>query len=154
MGGVIIFKGSCIIGNNSFICQGKSSTIVFGDGFVASTSLKLISFKGVEFGKNCRIGWECIFMDTNFHPLYDIERQCFQKGYGKINIGNDNWFATQCKVLHSVTTPERCIFAMGSMVTKGCHFESYCVHGGSPLQILSRNKMRDYTHNMIENYQE
>lgn len=152
MGGKIVFKGSCMIGNNSFICQGKESTIIFGEGFMATTSLKLISFKSVEFGKKNIFGWECIVMDTDFHPLFDIKKKQFKKGYGPIKIGDDNWFATQCKVMHSVTTPKRCIFAMGSLITKSSTMESYCVHGGSPIKILSRDVMLDYDHYMIDDY--
>lgn len=73
-----------MIGNNSFICQGKESTIIFGDGFMATTSLKLISFKSVEFGKKNIFGWDCVVMDTNFHPLYDLKKKVFRKGYGPI----------------------------------------------------------------------
>lgn len=54
--------------------------------------------------------------------------------------------------MHSVETPERCIFGMGSVVTRGGKFESYCVHGGSPLRVLSRNVMRVYGQDMIYNY--
>lgn len=151
-GGEIIFNGSCMIGNNSFICQGNESTIILGDGFMATTSLKLISFKSIEFGKNTIFGWDCIVMDTNFHPLFDIKKQEFRKGYGPIKIGNDNWFAAKCKVLHSVTTPERCIFALGTEIIKSSHFESYCVHGGNPIEIISRDVMLDYNHYMIYNY--
>lgn len=151
-GGTIIFKGSCMIGNNSFICQGKGSTITFGDGFIASTSLKLISMKSIEFGKRNIFGWECIVMDTNFHALYDLKTKTFKKGYGEIKIGDYNWFATQCKVLHSVLTPERCIFALGTVVTENSKFESYCVHGGCPVRILSRDVILDYDHYMIDDY--
>lgn len=143
-----------MIGNNSFICQGKESTIIFGDGFMATTSLKLISFKSVEFGKKNIFGWDCVVMDTNFHPLYDVKKKVFRKGYGPIKIGNDNWFAAQCKVLHSVSTPQRCIFAFGSIITKSNSFEPFCVHGGNPIRILSHDVMLDYNHYMIDNYSE
>lgn len=143
-----------MIGNNSFICQGKDSTITFGDEFVATTSIKIISMKSIEFGKRNMIGWECIVMDTNFHPLYDTKEKKFKKGYGPIKIGDYNWFTNQCKILHSVTTPERCIFSMGTVVTKSSKFESFCVHGGNPVRILSRDVMLDYDHYMINDYSE
>ncbi len=151
-GGTIVFKGKCQIGNNSFIVQGPSSTIVFGDDFVATTSIKIVSFKGIEFGKGTWAGWDSVFMDTNFHPLYDMEKQKFKRAYGPIKIGDYNWFGIQCKVMHSVETPERCIFGMGSVVTRGGKFESYCVHGGSPLRVLSRNVMLVYGQDMIYDY--
>lgn len=151
-GGTIIFKGSCMISNNSFLVQGKDSTIIFGDDFMATTSIKIISFKYIEFGKHTRVGWDTLFMDTNFHPLYDIKKEKFKKAYGPIIIGDYNWFAAQCKIMHSVTTPERCIFGMGSVLTKDNKFESYCVHGGSPLRVLSRDVMRVYGQDMIKSY--
>lgn len=151
-GGTIIFKGSCMISNNSFIVQGKESTIIFGNNFIATTSLKLISYKHIEFGKNVSVGWEVTFTDTNFHPIYDMKADKFKKAYGPIKIGDSNWFAMQCKVMHSVTTPERCIFGMGSVLTRGAQYESYCLHGGSPLRVLSRDVMRVEGQDYIESY--
>lgn len=141
-GGTIIFKGSCMISNNSFLVQGKDSTIIFGDQFVASTSMKLVSFKRIEFGRYVRVGWEVIFTDTNFHPIYDMKKEKFKKAYGPIIIGDNNWFGMQCKVMHSVTTPKHCIFGLGSVLTRGVEYESYCLYGGSPLKVLSRDVMR------------
>lgn len=56
--------------------------------------------------------------------------------------------------MHSVTTPERCIFGMGSVLTRGAKYESYCVHGGSPIRVLSRNVMRVYGQDRITDYNE
>lgn len=141
--GQITFKGKCMIGNNTFIVTGKQGKIVFGDDFRATASLKIVSCIGITFGKSIRFGWEVIVMDTNFHPLYDIEKKHFKKAFGKIDIGDYNWFSTQCYIMHSVTTPERCIFGARSMVTHSRKYESYCIHGGSPIGVLSRNVMRD-----------
>ena len=149
--GKIVFKGKCRIPNNSFIVTGKQGNIEFGDDFLASP-VKLISFIGIKFGVHTRLGWDTIVMDTNFHPLYDMEKEEFKKAYGKIEIGDANWFGTQCIIMHSVKTPERCIFGMRSVVTRGGHYESYCVHGGSPIRILSRNVMRIYGQDKISEY--
>ncbi len=150
--GKIVFKGQCNIGNDSYIVVGKNGNIEFGDCFAATTSLKLISMIGVYFGEYVSLGWETTLMDANFHPLYDIKTQSFKKSYGKVEIGSYNWFGTQCLIMHSTKTPERCIFGARSIVNRGFPFESYCVHGGSPLKILTRNVMRDYDNDHIENY--
>ncbi|MBW9203928.1 hypothetical protein EVD33_13525 [Bacteroidales bacterium SW292] len=149
--GTLIFKGSCRIGNNSFIVVGKQGYICFGDDFVASTSIKLISFVEMEFGNHTRLGWECIVMNTNFHPLYDMEKERFKKAYGPIYIGDNNWFGTQCLVMHSVQTPKRCIFGARSVVTRG-KYESYCVYGGSPIHVLTRNVKRIIGQDLIDKY--
>ena len=93
-----------------------------------------------------------MLMDTNFHPLYDMEKKHFKRAYGKIEIGDYNWFGSQCFIMPGVKTPERCIFGARSMVTRGTQFESYCVHGGSPLHILSRNVMRIIGQDTIDKY--
>ncbi len=145
-GGTVFFKGTCCIGNASFLSFGKDTTVEFGNDFRNTAALKMVSYRGIKIGKCARIGWDSMIMDTNFHPIYDMERKVYRKASGKITIGDYNWFGTGCRVMHSVTTPERCIFGMGTVVTRNCEMKSYCVMGGSPVKILSENVMRDYEH--------
>ncbi|MBR1542257.1 MAG: hypothetical protein IJ628_06575 [Bacteroidaceae bacterium] len=150
--GKIIFSGSCSIGNDSFIIVGKHGTLVFGDDFLATAGIKIVSEYNIVLGNHMRLGWGSIMMDTNFHPLYDIERRKFKKAYSPIIIGDYNWFGLQCFIMHGVNTPERCVFGARSIITRGTEFESYCVHGGNPLRVLARNVMRDYDHDQITDY--
>lgn len=143
-GGKIIFNGKTFIGNSSFLAFGPNTEVIFGEDFVASAALKLISWRGITFGSHTSIGWDCLFMDTSFHPLYDMVNNKYKPASGKINIGAYNWFATKCIVTPFTVTPERCIFGMNTLITKTCVKESYCVMGGSPVRILSRNVMRDF----------
>lgn len=50
-GGTIIFQGRCTIGNNSYICQGNQSTIIFGDNFLASSGFTILSYKKRNLGE-------------------------------------------------------------------------------------------------------
>lgn len=143
-GGKIIFEGKTQIGNNSFLSFGPNTQVFFGKDFVATTSLKLVSWEGIDFGSHTSIGWDCLFMDTSFHPLYDMANKKYKPACGKIIIGEYNWFATKCVVMPSTITPERCIFGMNTIITKSCVKEPYCIMGGSPVRILSRNVMRDF----------
>lgn len=140
--GELIFHGRCVIGNNSSIITGKEGKLEFGDDFIASVSARIMAYIGIRFGQHTSVGFDVMLMDTNFHPLFDTEKKRFKRAYGKIDIGDYNWFGSQCLVMPGVKTPERCIFGARSVVTRGCQFESYCVHGGSPLRVLSRNVMR------------
>lgn len=150
--GTVIFKGNCIIGSDSHIIVGKQGTLTFGDDFKATASIKIVSECSITFGNHARFGWGGIMMDTNFHPLYDIEKKRYKRAFSPIVIGDYNWFGLQCYIMHGVHTPERCIFGARSVVTRGGQFESYCVHGGSPIHVLSRNVMRDYDHDLITDY--
>lgn len=150
--GKVIFKGNCIIGGDSYIIVGKQGTLILGDDFKATASIKIISECSITFGNHARFGWGGIMMDTNYHPLFDMEKNKFKRAFGPIIIGDYNWFGLQCYVMHGVHTPERCIFGARSIVTRGGQFESYCVHGGSPIRVLSRNVMRDYDNDLITDY--
>ncbi len=142
-GGNVVFNGNCKIGNNSFISIGKTGNLKFGHDFLVGTSIKIISYVNISFGISTRVGWECIFMDSNFHPLKNIETGKKKKASGPIEIGDYNWFGTRTTVMHSVVTPVRCIFGLNSIITRGTQFESYCVHGGNPVKVLTRGVLRD-----------
>lgn len=150
--GRIIFKGKCHIGNDCYVIIGKQGHIEFGDGFRVTAGCKIVSECGISFGKQTWIGWAGLVIDTNFHPLYDTEKKKFKKAFGKICIGNNNWFGTQCVIMPSVQTPDHCIFGARTVVTRGGHYESYCVHGGSPVKVLSRNVMRIIGQDSIKDY--
>lgn len=150
IGGSITFKGVCIIGNDSYLSFGSKASVIFGDDFRNTAGLKLVSARGISFGKGTRLGWGVLVMDTNFHPLYDMKRNVYKKASGPIEIGDYNWFGTQCKIMHSVRTPERCIFGMNTIVTRSCEMKSYCVMGGSPVKVLTENVMRDYDNDQEE----
>lgn len=150
--GRVFFKGSCIVGGDSYIIVGKQGTLVLGDDFKATASIKIVSECSITFGSHARFGWGGIMMDTNFHPLFDMEKKKFKRAFSPIIIGDYNWFGLQCYIMHGVQTPERCIFGARSVVTRGGQFESYCVHGGSPIRVLSRNVMRDYDNDLITDY--
>ena len=147
-GGTVIFKGSCKIGNDSYLAFGEKTTVVFGDDFRNTAGLKMVSYRGITFGKSTSIGWGGLIMDTNFHPLYDMKRKVYKRASGPIEIGDYNWFGTQCRIMHSVKTPERCIFGMNTTVTRNCTMKSYCVMGGEPVRILTEDVMRDYDNDM------
>lgn len=149
-GGTVVFKGRAIIGNNSYLSIGPKGVLTIGDDFIVTAGLHIVTYRSITFGEKTRLGWNTLFMDTNFHPLYDMEKKRYKKASGPIEIGDCNWIGTNCKVMHSVTTPPRCIFGMDSVITRSSEMESYCVMGGSPLRILSRNVIRDYDHEFEE----
>lgn len=150
--GEMIFKGKCHIGNDCYVICGKHGRIEFGNDFKVTAGLKMVSQCGITFGEDVLIGWGCLVIDTNFHPLYDMEKKKFKKAFGKIRIGDKNWFATQCVIMPSAQTPERCVFGARTVVTRGGQYESCCVHGGSPVRVLSRNVVRIIGQDSVKDY--
>lgn len=152
--GKIVFKGKANVGSDGYLVVKKDSVVEFGDDFLGSASMKLVSCIGVTFGTHNRIGWGTLIMDTNFHPIYDMEKEKFQKAYGRISLGDNNWFGTGCLILHSVQTPKRCIVGAKTVVTQSCNkvFEPYCVHGGTPFRVLKRNVKRIIGQDLVKDY--
>ena len=150
--GEVIFKGSCRIGNDCYIVVGKQGRLTIGHDFRVTAGLKMISQCRISFGNHVLIGWDVKIIDSNFHPIYDINNKKFKKAYSPIVIGDNNWFSTQCFIMHGVHTPDNCIFGARSILTRGGQYESYCVHGGSPIRILSRKVMRDFDNDLIKEY--
>ena len=150
--GKVIFRGRCIIGNDCYVIVGEKGTLTFGNNFIVNCGMKLVSECSITFGNDTLLGWSVTCMDTNFHPLFDVEKKSFKRAFSPIVIGNNNWFGSQCYIMHGVITPDNCTFGACSVVTRSGHFESYCVHGGNPLRVLSRNVMRDHNHYAITDY--
>ena len=142
-GGNVIFRGKCKFGNDTCLSIGPSASLDFGHSFAVSAGMKLVCHHSIKFHRFVRFGWACLCMDTNFHPLYDMVKKEYGKEGGPIEIGEHNWFGADCKVMHSVTTPEHCIFGMGTTITRGCEKRSYCLMGGSPVRILRENVMHE-----------
>ena len=150
-GGTIIFEGKTDIGNGTVLEIGKNSILRFGNNFSATANLKLVCFNKIEFGDNVTIGWDNLFMDTDFHKMCLINGT-FTKGYGKIKIGNNNWFSNQCLITKNTETNDFQTFAARSLLCKKYETPLYSVLGGNPIKIISTNKYLDINNHVI-NYE-
>lgn len=126
--GIIIFKGACNIGNGSAISVGKKATLTFGSNFKATCSFKCISHNHIYFGSNCLIGWDCLFMDTDWHRLKYLDNR-YTKGYGSIKIGNDVWFANGCKIYKNTIVPNRTTLSANTILSEKLDIPENCIIG-------------------------
>lgn len=113
--GVMVFNGRCSIGNDSYISVGRHRKIVFGDRCTATASLKLASHCGITFGDKVSIGWNCMFIDTDFHRLTRVDGKKV-KAYGEIKVGNNVWFGNNCTVMKNTVIPDFTTIAAGTML--------------------------------------
>lgn len=148
-GGTIEFKGKCVIGNNSAISIGEKAKIEIGNKFVATTTLKIISCHHITFGEKVLVGWECTFMDTDFHTMKKINGG-YTKGYAPIKIGNNNWFGTKCHVMKRTETPDYCTISAMTLLNKKYNYPPYTVIGGSPATDMAYGVYRDEDDDTID----
>ena len=148
-GGTIVFKGRCVIGNNSSISVGPTANLQIGDNFNATTTFRLICWYNINFDYNVRFGWDNLVLDTSFHRLKTRNGDWANKGYGNIYIGHDNWIATRCIILAGTETQPYTVVATNSLLQKR-YDKSYVLLGGSPAKIIKEGIYRDLSDDNIE----
>lgn len=83
-------------------------------------------------------------MDTGFHPLVIMRTGKQTKASSPIKIGDYNWFGSKCCIMHGVETPKRCIFGLGSVLTKKLNDEPYSLLVGTPPKVVKTGIYKDY----------
>ena len=127
--GIVEFQGECDIGNDSKISVGRNGMLVFGKGFSATSSLKLCCLNNISFSDYVTVGWDCIFMDSDFHRLKKLDGG-YTSGMGVVSIGKYNWFACRNTVLKNTVTPDYCTVSSHSILNKNyLEYGSYIVLG-------------------------
>lgn len=118
VGGTIIFKGACVIGNQSRLSVAKGAVVEFGQYFYNSASLKIACYSSLVFGNNVIIGWNSLFVDNDFHLIKEGEHGNALPMVKSITIGNHSWLACNCVVMKGSVLPPNSIVSANSMVNK------------------------------------
>lgn len=149
-GGVIVFKGKCEIGSSSSISIGKDAIIVFGENFKATYGCKIVSYSQIIFGDNVLVGWDCLFVDSDFHVMYDASTDTMTQSRYPIHIGNNNWFAMKCTILKGTSTPDFCTVGASSLLNKKYILEPRCFLAGNPAKLISSDLYWDKSKDKID----
>lgn len=142
--GRVVFAGKCRIGGNSFLAVGEKGSVTFGDGFCASASLKLVSYHKIFFSENVRIGWNCLFCDTDMHAMTK-ENGGHTRGYAPIVIGKYNWIGNSCIVMKRTATPDYTTISAGSRVNRSYMDipERSILSNAAPLEVVRTGLWRN-----------
>lgn len=142
--GTLVFKGNCSIGNQSKLSVGGASTVTFGNGFQATSALKMVSYQKITFEENVVIGWDNLIFDTDIHQLashitgekYPLNDDIF--------IGKNSWIACKCITLKGTYLPQNSIVSAGSLLNQKYNDEGYNMYAGRPAKIVKRAIVRLY----------
>lgn len=96
-GKVIFHSGVCVRGN-SYVSCAKNATIEFGEDVKVNNGCRFIAKKQIVLGNNCRVGWDCTFIDNDYHTLWDIvaDRAC--KSEIPVILGEGCWIGHDCVI--------------------------------------------------------
>ncbi len=125
--GEIVFKGKASFAfGDKISCHGK---LTFGDHFVSNVNSVIVCNKEITFGEGCLLSWECMFIDTDYHGIYNMnELETKMNSDEAIQIGKHVWFGCRTTVLKGTEIADDCIVAAGAVIRKK-HTEQNAIVG-------------------------
>lgn len=118
---VLLIKGSLKFSGSAFFGQGvklivwNKGKIEFGNNFSLGSNGHIVSFRGIEFGKNCLISWRCNIFDTDFHFIKDTQLNEIKDNCGEVSVGNDTWIGSHVTILKNSVFPDNLIVGSNSL---------------------------------------
>lgn len=135
--GKLVIKGRMDVGRGSNICVG--GVLEVGDGFSISGSSTIICKNLVKIGTNVLMSWDCLMMDTDFHPIFNNindERINHDK---PIIIGDNVWIGCRSTILKGAEVPSGSVLAAHSMITRKLTVSNSIYGGTSGGDILKKD---------------
>lgn len=132
----VINRGGSMVAEN---CQfysgvrieiGPNGVLSVGNGTYINRNTLIVADERVTIGRDCKISWDVVIMDTDQHALNSTE--IINK---PVVIEDGVWIGCRCIVLKGVTIGEGAIIAAGSVVTKDV--PPYTIRGGIPARHLA-----------------
>lgn len=123
--------------NHRFTKYLRSKGIAIGDGctFQEGVCIDTTRPSLVTIGNNVRMNKNFTLLTHDFGTsVFRLKYYEFIPSSGKVNIGNNVYFAQKCTVLKGVTIGDNCIIGYGSIVTKSIPSNTVAV--GCPARVL------------------
>jgi len=143
LGGQITLCHDIYIGSGTFISVGKKGTMFIGNNVVIGGNSKFFCYEKIVVGANSRIAWETTFIDNDFHQTINRITNAKNTPKKAICIGENNWIGFGSTVLKGTITPNYCIVAAKSLLTKEYPFDDYCLLAGHPAKKVKEGIYRD-----------
>jgi acetyltransferase-like isoleucine patch superfamily enzyme len=125
-------KGFTLIGNIHRCSLGiyPGAVLRIGDNVVINNGTIISTRLRIEIGDGTGIGYHCLLMDSDGHPLVPGE----PINEGPITIGKHVWIASKVSILQGVTIGDFAVVATGAVVTKDV--PPYAVVAGVPAKVI------------------
>ena len=112
--------------------------------------MKIACYNSIKFGENVEVGWDCLFMDTDFHRL-TRDDGTKTKGYGSINIGDNVWFGCGCRIFKQSVIPSKCVVSAQTIISETLNGpERSILWNPHSIQVKANGYYRDYKDDKID----
>lgn len=137
--GCVKFKGNnVLIGHGSKISVGKEGELEIGENFTITAESSIVCHYKIKFGNNILISWENLFLDTDFHQIYNFKNKELINPNKSIVIGNNVWIGCRNTILKGTCINDNCIIGSNSLVNKKIK-ETNVILAGNPVKIVKEN---------------
>lgn len=134
--GKLIVEDSFSIGRGCRLDIAKGAYVKLGAHSFINPFTTLIIKHGLNIGENCSIGWNCQFLDDDFHELqYENKKEI---STNKITISDNVWIGSQVAIYKGTLIARGSVIASNSVV-KGIFSEENVLIAGNPAKIIKRN---------------
>jgi acetyltransferase-like isoleucine patch superfamily enzyme len=91
----------------------RGARITIGNGTYLNRNVEIIAQQEVTIGRNCKIAWDVVIMDTDQHGVGD------EPPVAKpVRIGERVWIGCRAIVLKGVTIGDGAVIGAGAIVTR------------------------------------
>ncbi|MEX1160824.1 MAG: acyltransferase [Balneolaceae bacterium] len=104
----------------------SAGAVKIGKGTYINKNTLIIAEKEVVIGRECKISWDVIIMDTVIGG---------KARYQPVVINDNVSIGSNCVILKEVTIGEGAIIAAGSVVTKDV--PAFTIYGGTPARYIA-----------------
>ena len=130
--GKVNFQGNCTFGQGSKISVGKNGYLTLGNNFIITAESSIVCHLKITFGDDVLISWDNLFMDTDFHHIYNNNEKINTDK--EINIGNNVWIGVRNVILKGTSIASNTIVGGNSLINKKFKHENVLL-AGQPAQI-------------------
>jgi serine acetyltransferase len=113
---------------------GTAGALTLGDGVLLNSGATVICHRRVSIGRQTRIAWESLIMDSDFHQIVDAAGGCSNED-APVRIGEHVWIGASAIVLKGSTIADGCVVGAGALVNRR-YDETAALIAGNPGRIV------------------
>lgn len=135
-----VFVGErSVLQTGAILASAENGRIELGKRTYLGEYTVLSAKMGIKIGDNTILAAHCFVCDYN-HKFEDPKILSYDAGfdYGVVNIGDDVWIGSGCRILKGVTIGDKCVIGAGSVVTRD--IPPYSVAVGVPARVIKERR--------------
>lgn len=131
------------IGRRVMIHVSSKAELAIGDNCFFTGDAYLRVSRSVKLGNGVGVAEYCTIRDANHKTAAGVPFRAQGSVYAPIEIGNDVWVGSGCRVLMGAKIPDGVVVGANSVVTRSCVFKPGCIYAGAPARFVKRRKPRE-----------